>query len=78
MLEIRSGKSEDLDPVNHMTHRTFPCLEISMYRKHVYLVRDWSLITGRGGGRARKLENCGSLAFYAAPTRQAKTFSPPF
>ena len=40
-------------------------------------IRDWSLITGRGG--ATKWENRGSETFCAPPSRQGKTFrAPPF
>ena len=38
-------------------------------------IRDWSLITGRGG--ATKQENCGSETFCAPPSRQGKTFCAP-
>ena len=41
------------------------------------VLRDWSLITGRGG--ATKWENRGSETFCAPPSRQGKTFhAPPF
>ena len=38
------------------------------------LVRDWSLITGRGG---QKWENRGSETFCAPPSRQGSTFCAP-
>ena len=39
-------------------------------------VRDWSLITGRGG--ATKWENRGSETFCAPPQDRVKLFTPPF
>ena len=40
---------------------------------HWTMLKDWSLITGRGG--ATKRENCGSETLYAS--RQGKTFRAP-
>ena len=48
-----------------------------LYKRGAAVLRDWSLITGRGGLQNGK--NRGSETFCAPPSRQGKTFcAPPF